>query len=57
MEKNDNKQGAVMEGFRKINDKGYCGQLVFMRKIRNIDIADDKYNTESYIYEKKLLLL
>ncbi len=44
-----------MEGFRKINNNGYCGQLIFMRKIRNIEIADDKNNTESYVYEKKLL--
>ena len=44
-----------MEGFRKINNKGYCGQLVFLRKIRNIEMSDDKFNTESYVYEKKLL--
>ena len=43
-----------MEGFRKINNRGYCGQLVFIRKIRNIDILDDGHNTESYVYEKKL---
>lgn len=44
-----------MEGFRKVNNKGYCGQLVFLRKIRNIEISDDKFNTETYVYEKKLL--
>jgi len=44
-----------MKGFKKVANNGYYGQLVFLRKIRNIEISDDKYNTESYVYEKKLL--
>ena len=54
MEKNDNEQGGVMKGFRKIANKGYYGQLVFLRRIRNIDMADDGFNTESYVYDKRL---
>ena len=41
-----------MEGFKKVNKKGYPGMLVFAKKIRNIDYSE--MGEEIITYEKKL---
>lgn len=42
-----------MNGYTKIGVNGYYGQLVFIRKVRNI-VFDDEMNTEAFEYDKKL---
>ena len=41
-----------MEGFKKVNKRGYPGMLVFAKKIRNIDYSE--MGEEIITYEKKL---
>ena len=41
-----------MEGFKKVNNKGYAGMLVFVKKVRNIDYSE--IGEEIVTYEKKL---
>ena len=41
-----------MEGFRKVNGKGYPGMLVFAKKVRNIDYSE--MGEEIVTYEDKL---
>ena len=41
-----------MEGFKKVNKRGYPGMLVFAKKIRNIDFSE--MGEEIITYEKKL---
>ena len=41
-----------MEGFRKVNKKGYPGMLVFAKKVRNIDYSE--MGNEILTYEDKL---
>ena len=41
-----------MEGFKKVNNRGYPGMLVFTRMVRNIDYSE--MGEEIVTYENKL---